>query len=295
MNRLYAIGLCLLFVTAASAQSEAEYEKIAIKKEKLLNSLARNPVDVYPGAHSYVSMSIALMYGLLGAEDSMFYYLNHALDVCDKNPSNEECAENYDPNILGFYHLRNYNKSAAWKKFEGRVTNHYKNTYNPMNLPLAISILKAGGADQSTRMYRLMMQTESATNIIRETDSLNLLFIKKTIAQQGFPGISQVGTPASDAAFLLAQHADDDVEFQKTVLKQMEKLLVTKDVTPSNYAYLYDRIMVKEQGKQYYGTQFRRVKDKELFPIVDAANVNERRRALGMGTVEEYIKTVMGF
>jgi len=97
-------------------------------------------------AHSYVSMSIALMYGLLGAEDSIFYYLNHTLDVCDKNPSDKECAEIYDPNILGFFHLRNYTKSAAWKKFENRITNHYKNTYNPTNLPLAIRILKAGGA-----------------------------------------------------------------------------------------------------------------------------------------------------
>ncbi len=291
MNRISFILLCLLFSCTALAQSEVEYEKIAIKKEKLLNSLAKNPVDVYPGAHSYVSMSIALMYGLLGAEDSALYYLNYALNVCDKNPSDAECTENYDPNILGFYQLRNYAKSPAWKKFEERVTTHYKNTHNPTNLPLAIKILKAGGADQSVRLFQIPVDKA----IIRETDSVNLLFIKKIIAQQGFPGISQVGEPASQAAFLLAQHADDDVEFQKTVLKQIEKLLVTKDVTPSNYAYLYDRIMVKEQGKQYYGTQFRRVKDKELFPIVDAANVNERRRALGMDTVEEYVKSTRGF
>lgn len=295
MNRLSAILLCLLISSPALAQSEVEYKKIAIKKEKLLNSLAKNPVDVYPGAHSHVSITLALTYGLLGAEDSALYYLNYALDVCDKNPSDAECVENYDPNILGFYQLRNYTKSHAWKKFEDRVITHYKNTYNPTNLPLAIKILKAGGADQSVRSYRLMMQTESAKIIIRETDSVNLLFIKKIIAQQGFPGISQVGEPASQAAFLLAQHADNDIEFQKTVLKQMGKLLVAKNITPSNYAYLYDRIMVKEQGKQYYGTQFRSTKDKELFPIVDAAKVNERRRALGMGTVEEYMKTVMGF
>jgi len=231
------------------------------------------------------------MYGLLGSEDSALYYLNYALNVCDQYPSDAECVENYDPNILGFYQLRNYTKSPAWKKFEERVTTHYKNTYNPTNLALAIKILKAGGADQSVRLFQIPVDKA----IIRETDSVNLLFIKKIIAQQGFPGISQVGEPASQAAFLLAQHADDDVEFQKTVLKQMGKLLVTKDVTPSNYAYLYDRIMVKEQGKQYYGTQFRRVKDKQLFPIVDAANVNERRRALGMDTVEEYVKSTRGF
>lgn len=295
MTRLFAIVMCLLPAMPAPAQSEVEYEKIALKKEKLLNSLARNPADVYPGAHSYVSMSIALMYGLLGAEDSVFYYLNHALDVCDKNPSDKECAEIYDPNILGFYHLRNYTKSAAWKLFEDRIIAHYRNMYNPANPSLAIKILKAGGADQSTRMYRLMMQTEYAKTIIRETDSLNLLFIKKVIAQQGFPGISQVGTPASDAAFLLVQHADNDIAFQKTVLKQMEKLLVTGGVTPSNYAYLYDRIMVKEQGKQYYGTQFRNMSKGELFPIDDKENVDVRRKKLGLSTLAEYLKSTGTF
>ncbi len=291
MIRLAITLLCLVSYSIAYPQSEVEYQKAAIKKEKMLASLVKNPVDVYPGAHSYVSMSIALMYGLLGAEDSTLYYLNHALDVCDRYPSDAECAETYDPNILGFYHLREYTKSSEWKKFENRITTHYKNTYHPVNLPLAIKILKAGGADQSVRYYHLLVQTPGAKVIVRETDSLNLLFIKRHIGQHGFPGISQVGTPASDVAFLLVQHADDDIAFQKTVLKQMEKLLVTKDVTPSHYAYLYDRIMVKEQGKQYYGTQFRNISKGELFPIDDKENVDQRRKILGLSTLAEYLKS----
>ncbi|MBW7912437.1 MAG: hypothetical protein H3C54_01740 [Taibaiella sp.] len=291
MNRLYIIGLCLLFAMAAPAQSETEYEKIALKKEKLLKSLDRNPVEVYPGAHSHVSISIALTYGILGSGDSAIYYLNHALDVCDIYPNDEACPENYNPNILGFYQLRNYTKSSGWKKFEDRVTTHYKNTYNPTNLSLAIKILKAGGADQSVRLF----QMPADKNIINKTDSANLLFIKTVIVKQGFPGITQVGKPASDAAFLLVQHADNDIAFQKTVLKQMEKLLTTKDITPSNYAYLYDRIMVKEQGKQYYGTQFRNMSKGELFPINDKGNVDERRRKLGLSTLAEYLKSTGTF
>lgn len=291
MNRLYVIWLCLLFAGPALAQSEAEYEKIAIKKEKLLKSLARNPVDVYPGARSHVSISIALTYGLLGSEDSALYYLNHALDVCDMYPNDAACPENYNPNILGFYQLRNYTKSPQWKKFEERITTHYKNTYNPANILLAIKILKAAGADQSVRLFQMPV----AKAIVHETDSLNLLFIKRVITQQGFPGISQVGQPASDAAFLLVQHADKDIAFQKMVLEQMEKLLVTKDVTTSNYAYLYDRIMVKEHGKQYYGTQFRNISKGELYPIDDKEHVDERRRKLGLSTLAEYLKSTGTF
>lgn len=291
MIRLAITLLYLFSCTTAIAQSEVEYHKVAAKKEKMLTSLAKNPIDVYPGAHSYVSMSIALMYGLLGAEDSTLYYLNHALDVCDSNPLDAECKEIFDPNILGFYHLKNCTKSPEWKKFENRITTHYKNTYNPSNLPLAIRILKAGGADQSVRYYHLLMQTDAAKAIVRETDSLNLVFIKRHIGQHGFPGISEVGEPASNAAFLLVQHADNDIEFQKQVLSHMEKLLVAKDITPSHYAYLYDRVMVKEQGKQYYGTQFKNMSKSELFPIEDNLHVDQRRIKLGLSTLADYLKS----
>jgi hypothetical protein len=49
--------------------------------------------------------------------------------------------------------------------------------------------------------------------------------------------------------------------------------------------------MVKEQGKQYYGTQFSNFSKGELFPIEDKLNVDKRRQELGLGTVAEYLKT----
>ena len=75
----------------------------------------------------------------------------------------------------------------------------------------------------------------------------------------------------------------------------MEKLLSTGDVTPSNYAYLYDRIMVKEHGKQYYGTQFRNISKGELYPIDDKEHVDVRRKKLGLSTLAEYLKSTGTF
>ncbi|TAD72001.1 MAG: hypothetical protein EAY70_13740, partial [Sphingomonadales bacterium] len=57
-------------------------------------------------------------------------------------------------------------------------------------------------------------------------------------------------------AWLLVQHADHDPAFQLEVLRLMEPLLAAKEVSPGNYAYLYDRITLKLTGKQRFATQF---------------------------------------
>ena len=51
--------------------------------------------------------------------------------------------------------------------------------------------------------------------------------------------------------------------------------------------------MLMEKGKkQKYGTQLISYNDGplRLHPIEDEANVNKRRAAMGMGTIEEYLK-----
>lgn len=42
--------------------------------------------------------------------------------------------------------------------------------------------------------------------------------MKKIVKKHGWPGISLVGKKASVGAWLLAQHADRDLRFQKNVL-----------------------------------------------------------------------------
>lgn len=58
------------------------------------------------------------------------------------------------------------------------------------------------------------------------------------------------------------------------------------DADPQNYAYLYDRVAVAENRPQRFGTQFG--PDREPRPIEDEANVDARRKAIGLGTMAEY-------
>jgi hypothetical protein len=114
--------------------------------------------------------------------------------------------------------------------------------------------------------------------------------LKRIIAQYGWPTIAMVGVDGSLYAWLIAQHADHDVGFQKACLALMKKL-PAKEVSPRNIAYLEDRVLVAEHKPQLYGTQFAGTgPDTKPLAIEDEAHVEERRQQMGLETLEEYTR-----
>jgi hypothetical protein len=124
---------------------------------------------------------------------------------------------------------------------------------------------------------------------VTERDHANTAWLKQIVADQGWPTIAKVGERAAEAAWLLAQHADDDPAFQLRVLRLMEPLVARNEVSKGNYAYLYDRVMLKIAGTQRYATQMM-CRDGRMVaqPIEDEAMMEERRREVGLGTFAEY-------
>lgn len=70
-------------------------------------------------------------------------------------------------------------------------------------------------------------------------DLKNTKRLKKIIEKFGWPTISKVGKEASNAAWLLVQHADNDPKFQQKCLLLMLKVKVG-DINLQNIAYLTD-------------------------------------------------------
>ena len=128
-------------------------------------------------------------------------------------------------------------------------------------------------------------------------DSTNTDYLKKTLKVFDWFLISLFGTQVDSDAWLLVQHADHDVEFQKLVLTRLRRLYPKGETSPKNYAYLYDRIAASWQDEskrtfQRYGTQGECI-SKTLWlpiPIEDQKNVDARRKRMGLTTLEEYIK-----
>ncbi|HUC89621.1 MAG TPA: DUF6624 domain-containing protein [Patescibacteria group bacterium] len=117
--------------------------------------------------------------------------------------------------------------------------------------------------------------------------------LKRILDKYGWPTISMVSGEASNDAWLIAQHADHDIAFQKQCLALL-KAASPGEVSLHNIAYLEDRILVSEQKPQLYGTQFQGKAGKiKLHPIEDAVNVDKRRQAMNLGTLAEYKKTML--
>ncbi|OGG38884.1 hypothetical protein A2127_02060 [Candidatus Jorgensenbacteria bacterium GWC1_48_12] len=117
--------------------------------------------------------------------------------------------------------------------------------------------------------------------------------LKKIIKKHGWPIKSLVGRRASHAAWLLTQHSPD-LKFQKKVLSILNDIYKKsgKEINPAHTAYLTDRILIKENKKQIFGTQLRKNKSGtfEPFPTQNVKDVDKKRKMHGLLSLEKYVK-----
>lgn len=115
--------------------------------------------------------------------------------------------------------------------------------------------------------------------------------LKEIVEQYGWPGKSLVGEDGANAAWLLIQHADRDRKFQRYCLELMKEAAQKGEIPLQHVAYLTDRLLVAEGKKQIYGTQFTTENGKLVpFPIENEADVDKRRKEVGLPPLSEYIK-----
>lgn len=120
-------------------------------------------------------------------------------------------------------------------------------------------------------------------------DAANTERLKQIIAEFGWPGRTLVGEQGACDAWLLAQHADHDLDFQIRVLGLM-RAAAPGEVQPSHIAYLEDRICVAQQRPQVYGTQgYSENGQWKPRPIAEHETVDERRKQVGLEPLADYI------
>lgn len=152
------------------------------------------------------------------------------------------------------------------------------------------------GVDQKVREEWTAMEREGSADETEkqalqqrwhEIDRENLRQLKQVIAACGWP----TSKKGSHDAWLLAQHADEDIAFQRQVRALLEAAVKAGTAASKDLAYLADRIAAAEGRPQEYGTQFELTGRCELTPkaVDDIALVNQRRLALGLQSVEDYL------
>jgi hypothetical protein len=132
---------------------------------------------------------------------------------------------------------------------------------------------------------------EAELTKMEQVDRENTAWLKKVIDERGWPGKALVGEDGAHAAWLLVQHADLELAFQKKCLGLLTAAVKKDDASELDMAYLVDRVRVAEKKPQVYGTQLDLL-DGALKPkpIEDEEHVNQRRKEVGLPPLSEYLK-----
>ena len=115
--------------------------------------------------------------------------------------------------------------------------------------------------------------------------------IKKLYFQYGYLGFNQVGEENSIKFWLPIQHADNDIIFQKKMLKELSKEVKKNNANKNSYALLEDRIAVNLNKKQRFGTQVSFKKNGQAVPkngLIDSLNIDKLRFEYNLPTLKDY-------
>ena len=136
---------------------------------------------------------------------------------------------------------------------------------------------------------------EQFSATMQRTDTENTQRLGKIVERHGWPTFTLVGKDGAMAAWILVQHADLSPKFQRTCLDLMVKV-PRDEISQRDIALLTDRVLLAEGKKQVYGTQFTLANGKcKPRPLEDEANVDKRRKEVGLPPLSEYIKEIESF
>lgn len=114
--------------------------------------------------------------------------------------------------------------------------------------------------------------------------------IKKLYDRYGYLGFDKVGSNETDF-WISIQHADNDVEFQKKMLKALRKEIRRNNAPKLHYAMLEDRIAINTDQKQRFGSQVAYNKLGQAVPkngLTDSAHVEQLRKEYDMPSFKKY-------
>ena len=152
-----------------------------------------------------------------------------------------------------------------------------------------LSVQQAYIAEQRTELIDSIVMLVAGQD---RADSLNRVAVD-SLLQNGWPeGLSE---QSNQTIWLIIDHAD--VEYQERYLPLIEQQAVRGTISPSDYATLLDRVNVRRQRPQRYGTQTGyKQRDDEVFtfvyPIEDIDALDSLRLSVGLDSMHLYLRQV---
>jgi len=199
--------------------------------------------------------------------------------------------------LLGEVPLNKLHSDKRWNKIDSIVKDKCKKEFGAENFIYILELQKLEARDQAYRcqMVHLFYRDRKKADVYNELqgkiDEENYQLLDSLAHLYGWPENSKEGPVAVSLAFMILIHAD--LAVQKRLLPLIEKNASVGEDSWANFALLTDKILVREDKKQLYGTQVKydeKLKKYVLFPVEDLENLKYRRFEKGLGDVESYLK-----
>ncbi len=209
----------------------------------------------------------------------------------------------YDLSILDTEEkLNRLKESPKWELTRQKLLKEKEKFESGLNIPLKNKLERIYSQDQTLRKVYQLARKESTidsigmmylVNLMNKEDSVCQKEVIELIDNYGWLGVDEVGELGNKAIWLVIQHAS--LEVQEKYCSKMEESVKRGQSKGSDFAYLIDRILMKKNEKQIYGSQYkfnRQTKKRYFYPIKDYENVNKRREEVGLMPIEEYARLI---
>ena len=138
-----------------------------------------------------------------------------------------------------------------------------------------------------SEVYESDQKIRKANEFIKyaKEDHRNQELVISIIEKCGMPTLNEVTQEHMTAIWLGLQHTNK--KYRKKYFPLIEEAVKNGDLSKQQYALMKDRILMDEGKPQIYGSQ---IKNGKLYKLENPETVNERRKKMGMKTIENYLK-----
>ncbi len=266
------IGKYVLFTDSLKEKHQADWQIDQIQNNR--DTTRIKLLDNY---------NLAICYMAKGNVDSVIFYLKQSIAVFPP----------YNRMILSDSDFGSLHSQSCWKIITGKIDSALLATTPKITHPkLAVELFHIFVKDQYARGYGLKFPDKSTMDI----DSINQIRMEQIIKEYGWPTYTMLGKVAADGAFMIIQHSKPEI--QKKYIETLRILADKKETSQSSVALLWDRILVNDHRYQLFGTQVFQTQDPithkiskyGYYPIEDEANVDVRRKEMGLIPLKDYFK-----
>ncbi len=263
----------LVISKASHHLSKNEYERATTLYDSALHIMQGK----YPLAFRYLQAAKA--HAMNGEVDNAFFYLRNYLDkgwIDAKALINEPMLMTLHGNKGWDQLLEDLSKkNAEYSKVRQEI--EQLGFYDQV----LRKIENCMGQDSAERAYFYLLQ--------RVQDAENLKKVDSILEVHGWLGMSKIGDKASSILSRIVLHSS--VEDRERYLPVIEASVQAGESSPQDFAILVDKILLGENQKQRYGTQFMEIDGRnQVLTIEDPETLENRRKALGLSSIHDYLQ-----